>query len=256
MFSSDEDIITVIIISSALIFIFAIVVVIAIAQYRAKQRQLAERENTISQELTKAILEAKEETLKTFAERIHGDIQQSLSLIKLNLNKVLIQKDDLDLDRIEQSKELVANTIAEVKDLSKEMDPKYISGHTLEENIERQLERVRKQTDLKTIFHTSDIEVVLDDKSQIFLHRIIQEAINNILSHAEASNVTIAIVHLGSHFQLSIQDDGKGFHHSSPIEEGIGIISMRNRTELMNGTFLMKSDEKEGTLIELKIPLK
>lgn len=251
----DINLVTVTVISTVLILIFAVVVIVAIVKYKGKQGELSEQENVLRSELAKTSLEAKDEIIKNMAQRIHGDIQQTLSLAKLNLSKVLMNKEEIDIERIERSKDLIAKTISEVKDLSKEMDPKYISGHTLEENITRQLNRVRDSANLETNFTTSEIEVNTSDEVQIFVYRILQEAINNILSHSEATRIHVSLQNLTGSFKLSIADNGKGFNTSDNFEEGIGLINMRNRTALINGMFTLKSKENEGTTITLTIPL-
>jgi len=260
MFTSNEEIIITIILSTSLILFFAVFVVIAVRKYHDKQKEFLERENTMKSELIKATLEAKEQTLKDLAQRIHVDIQQSLSLVKLNLNKVLLHPDKISIDKILQSKELIIKTIEEVKGLSKELDPKYITGYTLEENIIRQLDRVEKRTDIVTLFKTSKNEIVLDNERLILLYRIIQEAINNILAHAEATKVEVSLKNNLNDFILTIEDNGKGFEVVPVINEeehskrGIGLMNMQSRTQLINGTFTMKSKPNNGTKITLKIP--
>jgi two-component system NarL family sensor kinase len=251
----DINLVTVTVISTVLILIFAVVVIVAIVKYKGKQGELSEQENVLRSELAKTSLEAKDEIIKNMAQRIHGDIQQTLSLAKLNLSKVLMNKEEIDIERIVQTKDLIVKTISEVKDLSKEMDPKYISGHTLEENITRQLNRVRDSANLETNFATSEVEVNTSDEVQIFVYRILQEAINNILSHSEATRINVSLQNLTGRFKLSIADNGKGFNTSDNFEKGIGLINMRNRTALINGVFTLKSKENEGTIITLIIPL-
>jgi signal transduction histidine kinase len=260
MLASNEDIILTIVLSTLMILLFAVVVVIAIVKYRSKQKEFLQRENTIKTELVKILLEAKEQTLEGIAERIHVDIQQTLSLAKLNLSKVLMSSDKVDIYKIKQSKELITQTIQEIKSLSKEFDPKYITGHTLEENIARQLERVEKRTNLKTVFNTSEKEISLNNEKQIFIYRIIQEAINNILAHAEATQIKINLKNNIGNFMLTIEDNGKGFDPRSLYDSknnhsnGMGLTNMRSRTQLMNGIFTIENCENRGIKIMLKIP--
>jgi len=260
MFESNPKIETVIIVSTVLILIFAIVVILAIVKYRGKQLQFKEREKDIKNEIIKASLEAKEETFKDLANRIHGDIQQTLSLAKLNLNKVLMKPKQIDISRIQQSKELIANTISEVKALSKELDPKYIFGYTLEENIIRQLNRVEERSGIKTTFKTNELEISISNEVQILMYRIFQEAINNILSHSAATSIKVSLINNRNHILMIIKDNGKGFNTQEIMnkknnsKQGIGLMSMRNRIQLLNGDFNIESELNNGTNIFLKIP--
>ncbi len=260
MFASDEEIIPTIIITTLMILIFAVIVIIAVLKYRDKRKELAQRELTIQNELTRANLETKEQTWKELSERIHGDIQQTLILIKLNLNRILINKSDIDVAKIEQIKELVINTITEVKGLSKDLDPKYITGHTLEENVEHQLLRVRERTELQTVFINSEDEINITKDKQVFIYRIIQESINNILAHAQATYIQIELKNNKNSFSIIIEDNGKGleegFHESDKRSQnkGIGLLSMQHRTTLINGEFTIESKSNKGTKIILNIP--
>ena len=260
MLTSNEEIIHTIIISTLMLLFFAVFVVVAILKYRNKSKEFVERENTVKIELVKATLEAKEQTLEDLSEKIHIDIQQSLSLAKLNLNKVLLHPDKIEVAKIIKIKELIVNTIEEVKSLSKDLDPKYITGHTLEENILRQLKRVEEKAELQTIFKTSEEEISINKEKQTFIYRIVQEAINNILAHAGATLIKIELKNNTNEFVITIEDNGKGFNETSlknkenKISTGIGLINMKNRTKLINGTFLIKSKPNSGTKITLKIP--
>jgi len=258
MFTSNENIvIATIIISTSLIVIFAIIVVIAIIKYRNKQREFIERESTIENELVKAKLEAEEQKMRELAVRIHIDLQQSLSLVKLNLNKVLNNTNEIDIRHIIQSKELITKTLEEVKDLSKDLDTNYITRYTLEENIVRQLDRVKKQTNLETMFNTSDEEISISKEKQIFIFRITQEAINNILAHAKATQIMINLKNNTTHFMVTIEDNGIGFDINSIKDDsslGIGLMNMQSRTELIHGVFHLRSIPDQGTQISLKIP--
>lgn len=260
MLTSDAEIIRTIALSTTLILLLVVIVIIAILKYRSKQKELQERENAIKVELVMAMLEAKEQTLEDISEKIHIDVQQTLSLAKLNLSQALLEPIDKNIDKIKHSKELITQTIADIKALSRDLDPKYITGHTLEENIEQQLDRVSKKTDLVTVFNTSEREISLPSEKQIFIYRIVQEAINNILAHAGATTIKISLVSGPTYFLLEIEDDGKGF--AWPMEKdskvghplGIGIVNMQHRTELINGIFSIETKPGKGTKIILKIP--
>lgn len=262
MFPQNEDlqkIVLTIFISTLLILIFAIVVIIAIIKYRRKQREYAEREKSIKTELIKAVLEAKEEVLEDIADQVHVDIQQTLSLAKLNLNKVLYSSNLEVQSKFAPVKELINKSINEVKTLSRSFDPKMITGHTLEDNITRQLDRVHKKANIETIFNTSEKEIQIGNEKQIFIYRIIQETINNILVHAKATKIIIDLENKINHFIIRIKDNGIGFTNDINLNTlsyktmGIGLRSIQHRTELMKGELEIKREDKH-TLIILTIP--
>ncbi len=258
--TSKDILIETIFYSTLILLFFSIIVIIAILKYRNKQREFQEREDTIKNELIKASLESKEQTMEELAARLHIKLQQTLSLAKLNLNTMLMRPSNIDINKIESTKLLITESIKEIKDLSKDLDPKYITGYTLEENIAQQLQRVEDKTSIKTHFTTSKEEINLKKNTQIFTYRIIQEAINNSLNHADASLIAIKLVNNPKDFDVYVEDNGKGFDTSilngeSNKAKGIGLLSIQNRTQLMNGTFTIKSQPNNGTKINLNIPL-
>ena len=257
--SQDNVVETTVIISTLLLLFFAIVLIIAILKYRNKQQELLDREDSIKNELVKAILESKEETMETISEKIHIKLQQTLSLAKLNINKILLKPDTIDVLKVYDVKKLITDAITEVKHLSKDLDSKYITGHTLEENITQQLRRVKDKTNINTEFITSLDEISLDKKTQVLVYRIIQEAINNSLNHAEAKHIKVQLKNNPNDFDVYIEDDGIGFdtHHifNNRAKKGIGLTSMKHRTQLINGTFKIDSKIHNGTKITLNIPL-
>ncbi len=258
MLTSNEEIVNALIISTSMILFFAVLVVISIIKYRNKHKEFVERENTIKIELVKTILEAKEQTMEDLSEKIHIDIQQSLSLVKLNLSKLLIHPDNIEAHKIKEIKELIIHTIKEVKGISKDLDPKYITGHTLEENIVRQLKRVEENAGLDTVFNTSEEEINISHEKQTFIYRIIQEAINNILAHTKATQIKIELINDSNEFIISISDNGQGFNTELLQEKkkktGIGLLNMKHRTKLIKGVFMIESNLNIGTTITLKIP--
>ena len=262
MFSQDEEIRKIVLtisLSTFLILVFAIIVIVAILKYRRKQREYADREKSIKTELIKAVLEAKEEVLEDIADQVHIDIQQTLSLAKLSLNQILYTSNAAIQQQFDPIKELVNKAITEVKTLSRSFDPKMITGHTLEDNIARQLDRLRKKSNIETAFNTSESEIQVSNEKQIFIYRIVQEAINNILAHAKATKITIGLENKPNHFVVRIKDNGIGFpsyvnlNGTSYKTMGIGLRSIQHRTELMNGKLEIKREDKH-TLIILTIP--
>lgn len=230
-----------------------VVMIIAIIRYQNKQKQYDDRERELENEFVKASLEAREQTLEELSEQLHGNLQQTLSLAKINLTRGL---DSTDTEAIITAKELVTNAIKEIKSLSKDLDPKYITGHSLEENIAKQLKRVTERTSLKTKFIESEEEIQLNNERHILVYRIVQEVINNCINYAEATLLSIQLESKKNHFRIQIIDDGKGcdIKEIQKTKKGLGIVSMQHRTKLMKGTFTIDSAFNQGTKISIHIP--
>lgn len=258
LLTPNEEIITekttlTIVISTVLLLILVIVTILAIIRYQNKQKQYDDRERELENEFMKAAIETQEQILEELSERLHGNLQQTLSLAKINLNRGILSN---HYESFVQAKELINDGIQEIKYLSKGLDRKYITGNTLEENIEKQLERVKYRTNLQTIFIKSKEEIQLSDERHVLVFRIIQEAINNCIHYAEASVLTIVMENYEHHFSIQIEDDGNGCDINKIVKakNGLGIVNMQKRTELIRGTFYIESTPNQGTKVAINIP--
>jgi len=98
---------------------------------------------------------------------------------------------------------------------------------------------------------------VFDKKIEINLYRIIQEAVNNIIRHSQATEAIIAIKKNIKYVTISIRDDGKGFYKNNMLKEtnSLGLVGMYERTKLIGGRCTIKSNPPTGTEIEIRIPI-
>jgi signal transduction histidine kinase len=95
----------------------------------------------------------------------------------------------------------------------------------------------------------------------ILLYRCVQEALNNVTKHSEATNVIIEIVQEEQEIRMRIKDNGKGFVAKEPSEENmngssIGLFGMKERVSLMNGSLKIHSEENKGSELEILVPFK
>ena len=106
-------------------------------------------------------------------------------------------------------------------------------------------------------FTTGKFEPLQSDQRTIF-YRVAQEALTNAAKHSQASLVRVSILKLRGAIQMEIQDNGKSFELGrvlqSPKNKGLGLLSMRERVEMVGGTFAVESAPGRGTTIRAKIP--
>ena len=87
------------------------------------------------------------------------------------------------------------------------------------------------------------------------LFRIVQEALQNSIRHAEASAISIYLTVTGETIVASIEDNGKGFTQSNVASDGVGLLNMKHRTQLLGGTVEWKSFPGEGTTVNIRVPV-
>lgn len=220
------------------------------------ERQLMETK--FEQELLRTQLEIQEHTLKNISQEIHDNIGQTLSLVKLNLNTIDFEKQHALPQKLDNSKELVSKAIADLRSLSKTLHTDAILSAGLLKAIEFELGVIEKAGVYQTSLQVKGSPVSLQAQKELILFRIVQEAINNIIKHAKASRIAIKMEVENSHLLLSIEDNGCGFERppvDADISAGIGLRSMQNRVQLINGNFNIDSKPSKGTHIQITVPV-
>lgn len=200
------------------------------------------------------------------ARKLHDELGQMLTVLKMDL--FLIQKKTITKTHKEEAADLInelnnaiehVDTItSSVQRISTELRPPILDDLGLIEAIEWQLSEFRKRTDISTSFqnHTISISDLNDEKSTA-IFRIFQESLTNILRHAKASNIKVALSEKDGKIILKVQDDGIGIkwdevNHS----KSLGILGMRERSEFLGGDITFINGEEQGTTVILTIPRK
>ena len=188
------------------------------------------------------------------AKDLHDDIGQLLTATKFRLEALPNTNPEVD-EQLENVKELITYTIKEVRTITKNLSTKVLEQHGLEAAIKEVCKPFYDPENLQI-----NIEYKLgnatDNKLQLAIYRIVQEAINNIIKHASASLISIKVLERKDHIFLQICDNGLGFDltKENPMR-GNGLSNIRERTYLFNGIFEIKSAVNEGTVITCKFPI-
>jgi PAS domain S-box-containing protein len=238
-----------------------------VAEQRALQEKLAEAEKRRLADLRRfaiSVQRAQEDERQRISRELHDDICQRLSGMKLNMEVLeddFKTKDKRTFRTLRGFKKQFEQTITEVRRLSSNLRPTVLDdfGLTIALNLlGREFEKAHKisaRVELgdPTLKH-------LDPQIEIALYRIAQESLTNIAKHANASHVTLRLGIDGPSVVLTVRDDGKGFDpkelpHSKRPGHGLGLISMRERAELLGGTWEIHSAPNEGTTIQVTIPV-
>lgn len=229
---------------------------------RQKQEQeLTRLKEEYEQEVLRSQLEIQEFTMKTIAQELHDNIGQTLSVIKLWMSMAPIDKDHEAFEGVQNSKEMLQKVIREMADLTKSLHTDRIADIGLSEAINFDLASIRRAGILKIEFDTQGDEFHFPDQKSIFIFRMYQEMMNNIIKHSQATQVMVNIVYLGSDiFVLTIKDNGVGFDiqkkkESTSGSSGLGLKSMRNRAKLIGADLAINSEPGKGTTISVKVPL-
>jgi len=211
------------------------------------QRDLKSKKE-MNEKFTQDLMQAQEEERKRVSKDLHDGIGQSLLLIK---NKVVLNKDD-------DTKFMVENAIEEVRSISRALHPFQLQ----EMGITKAIESILYQFDDSTeLFITSEIEPIddlFDIHQEVNIYRIVQESLNNVLKHANATAVKVVIEKENKSMYLLIQDNGIGFDFSERYNDfnSLGLKTLKERTRFLSGIMKINSQTNIGTKLEFKIPFK
>jgi signal transduction histidine kinase len=210
----------------------------------------------VSRDTVRRVVEAQETERARLARELHDETGQALTSILLGLKA-------LD-DRIEPAegkaavselRELVVSTLHDVRRLAVELRPAALDDFGLVPAIERLVETVAEQSGLDFDLQSQLADERLPTDAETALYRIAQEALTNILKHADARHVTVLMSQTNRVARLSVQDDGRGFDPGDVGDGGVGLMGMRERMALVGGRLTIESTEGAGTMLTAEVPL-
>lgn len=203
-----------------------------------------------------AINKAVEAERMHIARELHDSLTQTLSIASINLKNLNYDVGGLqEQKKYQHALQYLDEAIDESRAISHRIMPKAIRDFGLIPSIEELIEHTRQLHEVD-IFFSYNRKIRFSDEVEINLFRIVQQAINNALTHANPSQISIELQIEAPHIQLSINDDGQGFiPHQQPPINGIGIRTMQSRAIQLGGILNVESQPNKGTHIHAKIPI-
>jgi PAS domain S-box-containing protein len=195
----------------------------------------------------------REDERSHIAKELHDDLGQQLTGLRLDMSWALNRVRDgksLDLNRLNEMRASLDQTVTSVRKISSELRPRYLDDLGLGEAISNLANDFLLRAGLR-------VELRIDQQAQTMVtptltpvYRLLQEALNNIVKHAQASQVEIELSCVNKQGILKIKDDGIGFE-TSRSSNGIGLLSMRERATALGADFKVISSPGAGTVIEM-----
>jgi signal transduction histidine kinase len=212
-------------------------------------------------ELYETQQEIQEQTLKNISQEIHDNIGQGLSLAKLNIN-TMDAYDAVGLqDKISASKHLITKAIQDLRALSKSLNTDYVTDLGLLRSVEYELEMIQKSGGYVVQCDVDGQVYRLDPKKELIIFRIVQEVLQNIIRHAEATAIEVRMTFDPKIVSLQISDNGKGFDASQLGTKnyegfGLGLRNMHNRAKIIDAGFQVSSTIGKGTTVTVSLEQK
>lgn len=222
-------------------------------QLRIANRQL--------RQLSQQIVAAQEAERQRISRELHDEAGQALTALKIGLELIqssLPEESTYLHNSIQEVKQLAENTMRQIRGLAHHLRPPELEALGLNPVLEEQCRNIDRHTSLFVQYSGVDLPE-LDDSISICLYRVLQEALTNVLKHSNAMQVQVSLEYEEGIVRLTVKDNGKGFLISSDGQfsdqhEGIGLLGMRERLELLRGRLDIISEPGKGTILVASLP--
>jgi signal transduction histidine kinase len=237
----------------------------ALKKSRQHYRQLLEQSRLQHEQLrhlARQILAALEEERKKISRELHDEIAQTLTGIHVHLatlsKEAAVNSQGLK-QKISRTQRLVAKSVNIVHRFARELRPTLLDDLGLIPALHSYMKDFTKRTGVHIRFAASAGLERLDSTGRTVLYRVAQSALTNVAQHAQASQVRVSIHKLRDTIRMEVHDNGRSFEVERVLfakrHKRLGLIGMRERVEMVGGTFSVESAPRKGTTIRAQIPL-
>ena len=236
--------------SLIILFMLAFVLISIIINRQRNRDQLMNQELKVLE----ALLQGEERERTRTAKELHDAVASTLSAAKIQINNMK----ELELNELEPARDkaldLIDTAVKEVRNISHNMAPNVLLDEGLTYAIENFCNKVSNDKLQISSYFFGDVPT-LSIEYELVIYRIVQEAVNNIIKHADATEALVQLVGHADGLQITIEDNGKGFDTTGVKKNGIGLSNLFNRIQLLAGSYEIQSNADSGTSIDIHIPM-
>jgi signal transduction histidine kinase len=223
----------------------------------ARMDELRNEREVLRRQLLEKVIATQEDERRRIARELHDSTSQNLTslivglkVMETNCAQCAAQSKATDLRRV------ASKTLDEVHDLSTRLRPRVLDDLGLAAALERLVSEWQARYKIPV-----DVIIQLDDRLpgdvETAIYRIVQETLTNVARHANAHSASITVERHGDIVRTIVEDDGIGFQvNTDHGDRHLGLLGMRERAELLNGTFIVESSPEHGTSVYIEIPLR
>lgn len=247
-------------------FVILLAIILFVTYYQRKQIQqkvaLQELKNEMQRQMLESALEVQEVERVRIAKDLHDEVGAMLSVTKMSFNQLLRKLDSAeDLAKMgKQTRELLEQSIGQVRRISKELVPSTLEEFGLILSIDEFIQKVHLASTTSFTFSHEGISEKqrFDKKIELTIYRLIQELVNNALKHAEAQEITLKLTAKNNKIVFIFTDNGKGFDFKAirnDPKSGLGLRNLESRLSVINGAIDVQSSIGKGTITTIEIPI-
>lgn len=201
-----------------------------------------------------AVIKTEENERKRFATDLHDSIGPLLSSINLYLSALAKSKlSDRNEKIITASREIVTETLINIKEISNNLSPHVLNDFGLVNAINSFIDKINLSKSINISFDSKNLDCRLNQQVEVVIYRVVTELINNTIKHAEANNIQITLSKENNSLNLIYLDDGKGFDPQVINTEttGMGLYNILSRIRSLNGTHSIQSNHEIGGMMTI-----
>ncbi len=227
----------------------------------ATQKRVAEQElrdaNRQLRELSNSLAQVREQERTRISRELHDDLGQQLTGLKLSLSWLgnrIKEGRETAAQNVDDMRYQLDTAIASVRRIAAELRPRVLDDLDFAEALTWQTREFMRHSGLEVTLNLEAVALIRNNETATALFRIVQEALTNVVRHAQATQVHIGLRAQADQVVLTVQDNGVGFD-SSLRKSGVGLVGMRERCSAIGGKFCITSQVGQGTRVEVSVPL-
>lgn len=236
-----------------------IVIVLLVLNYRQRSRLNKEKLRNLEQQKTVATMQAmiagEERERSRIAKDLHDGLNGTLATVKMYMNGLPESAPALNSsEKFLKMKNILDDTTDEVRRISHDLMPSILLRDGLVVALQSYVTNINQAGLLQVELLITGMESRLDNRFELTLYRVIQELMNNIIKHAQASEVTIQLFRTRTELMVTVEDDGVGFDPKNN-KGGIGLDSIQSRVKMLSGKSEIDSRPGKGTTVHMEFTL-
>lgn len=222
-------------------------------------RKRAEKE---LRDLAGRLITLQDEEQRRIAAELHDGLGQSLSLIcnRARLGKERVSDPGSATEQFDQILTAGLSTIDEVREIARNLRPFELDRLGLITAVSTMTDKLSDATSIRVTSDLDKLDGLLTSAAETSIYRIVQEGLNNVVNHAEATEAHVRIKRAGSEIEISVQDNGKGIAKQTSVNgdrmNGFGLDGIAERARMLNGSYSLDSQPGHGTKITVRLDVK
>ena len=253
--TKDQVVVTIIAVILILLFL-GVLFLVMLFYYNNKKAQMSKEQQlmraTFEKQLLESKLEMQEQTFSMISQEIHDNVGQILSLAKVQLG-ILEEQHGIRNDLVTNAKESISLAMTELRDIAKSLSTQRLQQLSLKESVEQEIRRINRSGFIHIGSMVLGAEKNIPDQQKLILFRMVQEGFQNIIKHAQATEVALSLDYAEDHLRIAMADNGNGFDPELEMKKngGLGLQNIMRRAEMVGGKARVTSQPGKGTTLEI-----